>query len=90
MGDTTCRVQMRGRQDINTAPQRSQCHIRNMSGSRAVTREQDDYVWCLPQGLPQSARLYFRLPSRAQIALAGSAWDSLFVARVAVKNLGTK
>lgn len=82
--------QTRGRQGINMAPQRSQCQTGNMSGSTAVTREQDDNVLCLPQWLSQSAQRYFRLLSRAQIALVGSAWDSLFVARVVVQSPDTK
>lgn len=58
-------AQVRRTQDMNMAPLRSQCHTGNMSGSRAVTWEQDDNVsW-----LSQSAQWYFGLLSRVQIAL---------------------
>lgn len=51
-------AQMRGRQVINMAPQRSQCHTGNMSGSRAVTREQDDNVLSSPVAVPVSSVVF--------------------------------
>lgn len=64
-GNTTCGAPgtTGGRKDVNMAPQWIQRHTGNDFGSRAVTREQDDNVSCLPQWLAQPARQPFRLVS---------------------------